>query len=282
MHYEKESEHGRQMEPVGRTADAAGVGAAGVQEARDTGAESLAGRSEAANGLSERKSVEQLMVIVRTFGHGCSDFGFAGAACQHVEAYARALLEQERLEAVIEFTTGGRVTVTSVRVEHSSAETLNATHTVTMEDALAAGDGTLHGAIDYWQGRAIAAEAMNAELETMRQVAKSHHDDLVSARRLNAEMLVGLKELLAAEEAMFPAEKEGLEAQKAWSERRSLAKDSARALITRAKQIVPEPVNADLLAALKGVVAVADRKTDEFDLAHAAIARAEAAQKAGT
>jgi hypothetical protein len=29
----------------------------------------------------------------------------------------------------------------------------------TMEDALAAGDGTLHGAIDYWQGRALKAEA---------------------------------------------------------------------------------------------------------------------------
>jgi hypothetical protein len=31
----------------------------------------------------------------------------------------------------------------------------------------------------------------------------------------------------------------------------------------------------DLLAALKGVVAIADRKTDEFDRARAAIAKAE-------
>lgn len=28
----------------------------------------------------------------------------------------------------------------------------------TMSDALAAGDGTLHGAIDYWQERALKAE----------------------------------------------------------------------------------------------------------------------------
>ena len=39
---------------------------------------------------------------------------------------------------------------------------LAATHP-TMADALAAGDGTLHGAIDYWQQRALAAEAQLAE-----------------------------------------------------------------------------------------------------------------------
>jgi hypothetical protein len=39
-------------------------------------------------------------------------------------------------------------------------------------------------------------------------------------------------------------------------------------------------INAELLAALKGVLAVADRKTDEFDAARAAIARAEGCQRA--
>lgn len=36
----------------------------------------------------------------------------------------------------------------------------------------------------------------------------------------------------------------------------------------------------DLLEALKGVMAIADRKTDEFDLARAAIAKAEGRQLA--
>lgn len=34
----------------------------------------------------------------------------------------------------------------------------------TMADALAAGDGTLHGAVEHWQGRALAAERKLAEL----------------------------------------------------------------------------------------------------------------------
>lgn len=34
---------------------------------------------------------------------------------------------------------------------------------VTMDDAIAAGDGTLNGAIDYWQCRALAAEAKLSE-----------------------------------------------------------------------------------------------------------------------
>ncbi|WP_414611801.1 hypothetical protein [Stenotrophomonas muris] len=38
-------------------------------------------------------------------------------------------------------------------------EALAARQAVTMDDALAAGDGTLHGAIDHWQERALRAEA---------------------------------------------------------------------------------------------------------------------------
>lgn len=40
-----------------------------------------------------------------------------------------------------------------------------------------------------------------------------------------------------------------------------------------------KPVVAELLAALKGVLLVADRQTDEFDAARAAIAKAEGAAK---
>lgn len=35
-----------------------------------------------------------------------------------------------------------------------------------MAAAVAAGDGTLHGAIDHWQGRAIKAEADSARLDS--------------------------------------------------------------------------------------------------------------------
>lgn len=34
----------------------------------------------------------------------------------------------------------------------------------TMAEAVAAGDGTLHGAIDYWQNKCATLEAENAEL----------------------------------------------------------------------------------------------------------------------
>ena len=36
---------------------------------------------------------------------------------------------------------------------------------ITMADAIAAGNGTLHGAIDYWQERALNAERQAAELK---------------------------------------------------------------------------------------------------------------------
>ena len=44
----------------------------------------------------------------------------------------------------------------------------------TMEDALAAGDGTLHGAIDYWQNRALAAEAARDVDETNKVFADNY------------------------------------------------------------------------------------------------------------
>lgn len=47
---------------------------------------------------------------------------------------------------------------------------LAARQPVTMDDALAAGDGTLHGAIDHWQERALRAEA---ELAARQPVGRS-------------------------------------------------------------------------------------------------------------
>lgn len=42
----------------------------------------------------------------------------------------------------------------------------------TMADAIAAGDGTLHGAIDYWQARALKAEAAQpVQAQAARQPA---------------------------------------------------------------------------------------------------------------
>jgi len=49
---------------------------------------------------------------------------------------------------------------------------------VTMQDAIDAGNGTLHGAIDYWQKRALNAEieleAFQCADETTRKLANNY------------------------------------------------------------------------------------------------------------
>ena len=59
---------------------------------------------------------------------------------------------------------------------------LAARHPVTMDDALAAGDSTLHGAIDHWQERALRAEAELAARQPVGEPDEpifqvKHHDD---------------------------------------------------------------------------------------------------------
>lgn len=53
----------------------------------------------------------------------------------------------------------GRYMGDGVQVAWEAVQALAARQPVTMDDALAAGDGTLHGAIDHWQERALRAEA---------------------------------------------------------------------------------------------------------------------------
>ncbi|KOQ69943.1 hypothetical protein [Stenotrophomonas maltophilia] len=56
---------------------------------------------------------------------------------------------------------------------------LAARQPVTMDDALAAGDGTLHGAIDHWQERALRAEAELAARQPVGEPVAwmTHHDE---------------------------------------------------------------------------------------------------------
>lgn len=46
----------------------------------------------------------------------------------------------------------------------------------TMADAVAAGDGTLHGAIDYWQQRAQAAEQEPVATSTRCEIVRGCHE----------------------------------------------------------------------------------------------------------
>ncbi|MBA0362409.1 hypothetical protein D7V18_12250 [Stenotrophomonas maltophilia] len=61
------------------------------------------------------------------------------------------------------------------------AAALDARQPVTMDDALAAGDGTLHGAIDHWQERALRAEAELAARQPVGEITDTEID-----ARLNA------------------------------------------------------------------------------------------------
>lgn len=51
------------------------------------------------------------------------------------------------------------VAYTAEQMQDYARAALAARQPVTMDEALAAGDGTLHGAIDHWQERALRAEA---------------------------------------------------------------------------------------------------------------------------
>ena len=59
-------------------------------------------------------------------------------------------------------------------------------HPTAMDEAIAAGDGTLHGAIDHWQQRSARAEAeldtQNRALAQCRALLKQECDDVVPLR----------------------------------------------------------------------------------------------------
>lgn len=68
----------------------------------------------------------------------------------------------------------------------------------TMEDAVAAGDGTLHGAIDYWQGRALAAEAANPATPVADEAMALHWIDRYATGIDDEPNLEAISEALGA------------------------------------------------------------------------------------
>ncbi|WP_180859773.1 hypothetical protein [Stenotrophomonas maltophilia] len=83
---------------------------------------------------------------------------------------------------------GGAHPMTVANIHHEAdhalqllAAALDARQPVTMDDALAAGDGTLHGAIDHWQERALRAEAELAARQPVGEITDTEID-----ARLNA------------------------------------------------------------------------------------------------
>lgn len=103
-----------------------------------------------------------------------SDTNTAQALADECKRLADALMGARAIEAM---TRGSGVAVAgalaateSVKAElHAAIDRLRDLASLasqaagpTMADALAAGDGTLHGAIDYWQQRAQAAEQVRA------------------------------------------------------------------------------------------------------------------------
>lgn len=65
---------------------------------------------------------------------------------------------------------------------------------ITMEDAVAAGDGTIHGAIDHWQGKHAEAEEQIKELQDLtiqlsERLAECQRDLLEAQGLLEEAML---------------------------------------------------------------------------------------------
>lgn len=79
------------------------------------------------------------------------------------EAIGRALTEAGISNEVL------RGMAIEVGLEYFAEQAASPTVDQTMDEAVAAGDGTLHGAIDYWQERALKAEAAVGEQETETQ-----------------------------------------------------------------------------------------------------------------
>ncbi|HEL5052609.1 TPA: hypothetical protein UOA92_000365 [Stenotrophomonas maltophilia] len=97
----------------------------------------------------------------------------AALAAQPSPGGQDALLGYVRVEAIKALGEDDEVTGVMVHVEERADSVpvyLAARQPVTMDDALSAGDGTLHGAIDHWQERALRAEA---ELAARQPVGES-------------------------------------------------------------------------------------------------------------
>lgn len=102
--------------------------------------------------------------------------------------------------------------VNDTDIEYVRAQPAAAT-AFTMDDALAAGDGTLHGAIDYWQGRALKA---GTETEGLRAHVALLRASLAQAEREADELRAALAAPVAPhlnvtlEQAALALEREGM------------------------------------------------------------------------
>lgn len=75
----------------------------------------------------------------------------------------------------------------------------------TMEDAIAAGTGTLHGAIDYWQEKCSQLAALNVELIDALKIARWRMANLVGpegAKGLDREALMKVEAAIAKAKAV--------------------------------------------------------------------------------
>ena len=104
----------------------------------------------------------------------------------------------------------------------------------------------------------IIAQALNPRI--------AHEDTFLAEMESNARLIAAAPETAT--------ERDGLKMQIETMQHIASHRENQFAE-TRAERDKLRQINAELLAALKAVVAIADRKTDEFDRARAAIAKAE-------
>ena len=90
------------------------------------------------------------------------------------EALARGKLAEQMIEIA-------RLQDDTAEIDRLRGENARLRHPTAADEAIAAGDGTLHGAIDHWQQRADRAEAEVARLKDALRQANGVRDVFASA-----------------------------------------------------------------------------------------------------